>query len=220
LTRLWVSGVVPVSSSYKSAHRRLFRAHVLERADHGAVLREEGPCRQRLLDGLGHAEIDYLGYPLAVVESDHDIGRLDVAVNDPLLMGVLDRLADRHEQLQPLARGQGVVVAILGDRHAVNQLHDEIRQTGLRGSGVEDAGDVDMIHHGQGLPFSLEAGDDLTAVHPRLDHLDGDLPLDRMHLLCHEDGAHPALADLLQQLVRTDQGAGSFRRAGRIEGDR
>ena len=30
--------------------------------------------------------------------------RLEVAVDDPLLVGVLDRLADRDEQLQPLPR--------------------------------------------------------------------------------------------------------------------
>jgi hypothetical protein len=34
-------------------------------------------------------------------------------VNDPLLMGVLDRLADRHEQFQPLPRREVVVVTIL-----------------------------------------------------------------------------------------------------------
>jgi hypothetical protein len=67
-------------------------------------------------------------------------------VNDPLLVGVLDRLADRHEQLQPLARRQVVVVAVLGDRHAVDQLHDEVRPARFRGPAIEDAGDVDVVH--------------------------------------------------------------------------
>ena len=58
----------------------------------------------RWLDRLGHAEVDHLGHRLAVVERDQDVGRLDVAVDDALLVGVLDRLADRDEQLQPLAR--------------------------------------------------------------------------------------------------------------------
>ena len=43
-----------------------------------------------------------LGTGLLVVLGDEDVRRLDVAVDDPLLVGVLDRLADRHEQLQPL----------------------------------------------------------------------------------------------------------------------
>ena len=60
-----------------------------------------------LLGRLGHAEVDHLGHRLAVVERDQHVGRLDVAVDDALLVGVLDRLADRDEQLQPLAAASG-----------------------------------------------------------------------------------------------------------------
>ena len=123
-------------------------------------------------------------------------------MDDALLVRVLDRLADRHEQLQPLARRQVVVVAILGDGHAVDQLHDEVRPAGFRGPAVEDAGDVDVIHHRQGLPLRLEAGDDLLRVHAGLDDLESDLALDRLRLLGHEDDAHAALADLLQGACR------------------
>ncbi len=58
----------------------------------------------RLAGRLGHAEVDHLGHRLAVVQRDQHVGRLEVAVDDPLLMRVLDGLADRHEQLQPLPR--------------------------------------------------------------------------------------------------------------------
>ena len=177
-----------------------------------AVLREQRPLGQLLLGRLGHAEVDHLGHRLAVVERDHHVGRLDVAVDDPLLVGVLDRLADRHEQLQPLARRQVVVVAVLGDRHAVDQLHDEVRAAGFRGPGVEDAGDVDVVHHRQGLPLGLEPGDDLATVHARLDDLERDLALHGVRLLGHVDGAHAPFADLLQQLVRADLRAGGFAR--------
>ena len=51
---------------------------------------------------------------------------------------------------------------ILGDRHAMDQLHDEVRAAAVRGAGIEDLGDVGMVHHGQGLPLGLEAGDDLA----------------------------------------------------------
>src|SRR2546430_2142882 len=73
---------------------------------------------------------------------------------------------------------------------------------------------VNRVHHGQGLPLGLEAGDDLAGIHAGLDDLEGDLALDRVGLLGHEDGAHAAFADLLQELVRADHGAGFFR-AGR-----
>ena len=54
-----------------------------------------------------------LGTGLAVDERDQDVGRLEVAVDDPLLVGVLHRLADRHEQLQPLPGREPGLVAEL-----------------------------------------------------------------------------------------------------------
>ena len=59
-------------------------------------------------------------------------------MDDPLLVGVLHRLADRDEQLQPLPGRQLVLVAVLGDRHALDQLHDEVGPAGFGGAGVED----------------------------------------------------------------------------------
>ena len=55
---------------------------------------------------LGHAEVDHLGHRLAVVQRDQDVGRLDVAMDDAFLMGVLHGLADRNEQFQAFARRQ------------------------------------------------------------------------------------------------------------------
>ena len=40
-------------------------------------------------------------------------------------------------------------------------------------AGVEDPGDIRMVHHGQGLSLGLEAGDDLLGIHSRLDDLEG-----------------------------------------------
>ena len=96
----------------------------------------------------------------------------------------------------------------------MDQLHDEIGPAVFGGAAIENAGDIDMVHDRQGLPFGLETGDDLAAVHDRLDDLEGDLALHGLGLLGHVDGAHAALADLLQQLVRADDRAGSFRLRG------
>ena len=84
-------------------HLRLLGAHVQRRADE---LREAGVERllgERCADRLGDAEVDHLGDRLAVVQRDQDVGGLQVAVDDPLLVGVLHGLADGDEQLQPLA---------------------------------------------------------------------------------------------------------------------
>ena len=54
------------------------------------------------LDGLGHAEINHLGHRLAVLQRHQDVRRLEVAVDDSLLVGVLNGLADLNEEGQPL----------------------------------------------------------------------------------------------------------------------
>ena len=173
-----------------------------------AELGEQRLLGQPLVDRLGHAEVDHLGHRLAVVQRHQHVRRLDVAVNDPLLMGVLDRLADRDEQLEPFAGRELVAVAVLGDRDALDQLHDEVGPAGVGRAGVEDLGDVGVVHQRQGLPLGLEAGDHLVGVHARLDDLEGDLAADGLLLLGHEDDAHAAFADLLQQLVGADERAG------------
>ena len=119
-------------------------------------------------------------------------------MDDALLVGVLDRLADGDEQLQPLPGRQVVLVAVLGDRHALDQLHDEVRPAGVGRAGVEHLGDVGVVHQGQGLPLGLEAGDAPACESmPALMSLTRDQALDRLGLLGHPDGAHAAFADLL-----------------------
>ena len=53
---------------------------------------------------LGNPEIDHLGHSRRrrIVQAHQDVGGLDVAVDDSLLMRVLDRLADLEKQFQPL----------------------------------------------------------------------------------------------------------------------
>ena len=58
-----------------------------------------------------------------------------------------------------------------------------------------------MIHHRQGLPLRLEAGDDLFGVHAQLDDLQRDTSPHRLGLLGDINHATAAFAELLQQLV-------------------
>ena len=107
-------------------HLRLFRAHVLGRPDELALLGEDGLLRQSLVECLGHTEVDDLWNHPVFLGRDKDVGGLDVPVNDPLLVGVLDGVADLHEQLQPLLDIQPLPVAVLGDGNAGDVLHDEV----------------------------------------------------------------------------------------------
>ena len=196
----------------------LLRRHVQRRARHageGGVQALVGQLQAA--GGLGQAEVDHPGHGPAVVGLDQDVGRLQVAVDDPLLVGVLHRRADQAEQGQPLGHGQAVLVAILGDRHPLDQVHHEERPPLAGRAGVEHPGDVGVVHDGQGLALRVEPGQDVAGVHPRLDQLERDHPLDRLDLLGQVDAAHPPLADQLAELVpaRDDRAEG---RPGRRRG--
>ena len=80
------------------AHLGLLRRHVGRRADELLELRVNSLVRQGLArGGLGDAEVNYFGHRHAIVQRDEDVRRLDVAVDDPLLVRVLNRLADLNE---------------------------------------------------------------------------------------------------------------------------
>ena len=87
----------------------------------------------------------------------------------------------------------------------------------VRGAGVEDSGDVRMVHHGQRLALGFEARDDFPRVHAGLDDLERDAARHRLDLFGHPDHAESALADLLEQFVAPDALAGLFGAAkGRV----
>ncbi len=160
--------------------------------------------RKLLAGGLGDSKIDDLGQRRRVVMGDQHVGWLEVAVNDPFLVSVLNSLADLNEQVQAFADGQLVLVAIVGDRDAANQLHHEIGTPRSGGAGVEDTGNMRMVHEGQGLALGLEAGNHLFAIHAGLDDLQRQPPADGLSLLGQEHQPHAALADLLEQLIGTN----------------
>ena len=82
-------------SMSSAAHLRLLRTHVGRRADELLEGREEGLVGQALAGGgLGDAEINHLGHRHAVVQRDQDVRGLDVAVDDALLVRVLDGVAN------------------------------------------------------------------------------------------------------------------------------
>ena len=84
---------------------------------------------------LGHAEIDNLRRRLAIHLGDQNVRGFQVAVDDGFLVRVLDSFADVHEQFQPVARVEPVIVAVSRDRNTGHVLHDEVR----RALGVEPA---------------------------------------------------------------------------------
>ena len=61
-----------------------------------------------------------------------------------------------------------------------------------------------MVHQRQRLALGLEPRDDLVRIHPRLDDLDGDAAADWLRLLGEVDGTHAALAEELDDTIRSD----------------
>ena len=135
-----------------------------------------------------------------------------------LLVGVLHRLADRDEQRQPLAGRQPGPVAIVGDRHALDQLHHEVGAA-LGLPCIQDLGDVRMVHQGQRLPLLVEAGEHPLGVKAGANHLDGDAAVHGLDLVGDPDLAHAPFAELLAELEAAGEDAfGQKRRPVRRRG--
>ena len=91
-------------------------------------------------------------------------------MNNSFLMRVLHRMADGDEEPEPLLGGKICVVAVFRDLDAAHQFHHEEWPPGAGRAGIEDFGDVGMVHEGQRLALGFEARHDLFGVHPQLDH--------------------------------------------------
>ena len=148
-----------------------------------------------MLGRLGHAEVDDFWDRSVVLDGHQHVGRLDVAVDDALLVGVLDALTDLHKEVKPFGSGEAMLVAVLGNADTGDVLHSKVGLTLFGRPRLEDPGHVRMVHHRQGLPLGLEPGDDLAGVHAQLDDLQGDPPADGLLLLGQVDNPHSALAE-------------------------
>ena len=123
--------------------------------------------------------------------------------------------------MEPVGDAEPVNVAEVRERHALDEFHDEERPAALGRAGVQEPGDVRVIHERDGLPFRLEARQNGLRL-PALDadQLDRHAPLDRFRLVGHPDRAHASFADLLQQLVSAgNDGPGDLHVQGVIRFD-
>ncbi len=102
---------------------------------------------------------------------DHHVAGLEIAVDDPLLVGVLHGLADGDEQLQPSPYRESQAVAVLRDGLSFDELHHEERLAGLGRAAVVDAGNIGVIHQRQRLPLGVEPSQHSARIHPNLDEL-------------------------------------------------
>ena len=117
---------------------------------------------------------------------------------------MVDRTADREEQDEPVPGGHPFAIAILGDGRALDVLHDEVRSPCGRRAGVEDLGDVRVVHHRKGLALVGEAGEHPCGVHPELHDFERHAPANGFTLLGEINGAHPAFAQGLDDAIAAE----------------
>lgn len=103
-------------------------------------------------------------------------------MDDPLLVRVLDAVAELDEQLEPLADRQTLTVAVARDRLALYVLHRKVRPPFGRGPPVEDFGNGGVVHDCERLALCFEARHHLRRVHPCLHDLNRDLAANRTQL--------------------------------------
>ena len=168
---------------------------------HGADGRIGPAAAVFVLEG-GDAEVCHLGDAVAV---DHDVLGLDIAVDDAVLVRVLEGLRDLGGEKQRLRRGEpALAVDILLERDALDELHDDILHR-ERMAHIVHRDDVRVAEHGDGLRLGLELrlelgiGENLLAQ-----HLDGDIAVETV-IERFIDNGHAAGADDLEKLVAVIQ---------------
>jgi hypothetical protein len=186
----------------RAAARRLARAHRLEdRQLRMLHLRALLVGRAAAREHLREAPVDHLHL---AERADHDVRRLQVAVDHAARVRVAHRLADRLEDRdQPLAVRAGVLA--LGEqrrqRAPLDELHREEGPLVLHRAELVHRHDARMLQLAADLRLLDEALHDLGPVGEALvEHLDRDVAPE-IRVVALQDHAHPAARDLAQELV-------------------
>ena len=153
---------------------------------------------------LGQTEIEDLDPPL---RRHLDVRGLEIAVDDPLAVGGVERLGELPGDAQDLVHGQRAGPnEALGQRLAVNELHDqEARVAGL--FEAVDRRDVGMIERGEYPRLASEARQPGRVVRELLGkYLDRDLAA-KAQIGGAVDLAHPARPERRTNLVSPEPDA-------------
>ena len=183
---------VEVASRVRQLAARLLGRDVVDRAD-GLPVALVGLVFQR-----GNAEVLDLDRTVA---QHQDILGLDVAVDDPALVGVRERARDLPREVQDLPPVQhAALVHILPQGDTVYQLHHYVFDI-VAVADVIDAHDVWVREHGDSVGLRTEIPAELLVGRHFLAHdLDRDAAVEAS---VHRpvDNGHAALADQLEDLI-------------------
>ena len=154
------------------------------------------------LSSLAMPKSSSLGTPSCV---DEHVGRLDVAVDDQVLVRVLHRRGQLQEEVEPRVGVEFAAIGVVDQRRAVDILHHQVGPSVGGGAAVEQPRDVRVVESGEDLPLGAEAADDRIGVHPPLEDLQRH-PLVEGVVVAHgqEHRAHAALSQLADEPVGAD----------------
>ena len=180
---------------------------------------QNGFLGQRFLNRFGDTKIDDLRYRLPILDGNENIRGLQVAVNNALLVGVLDGVAKLNKKSQAFLERELIRLAVIGNPNSANQLHHEKRATRCGCPAIQHACNARMIHERERLAFGFEPGHDALGVHAQLDHLNRNLAPNGFALLRPINDAEAPLADLLQKFVSANAVANLLLVEGELAGD-
>ena len=142
------------------------------------------------------------------VRADLDVGRLEVAVDDPVLVRRFERLGDLFRDRQRLLERDRPVRDARREVLAVDELHHE-RLLAARLLEAEHRRDVRMVKLGQKLRLQREPLQTLDVLDKRRgEHLDRDVAI-QPRIARAVDFSHSARADGLEDHERSKPGCRS-----------
>ena len=153
------AGGVDVGSRVDGLATRLLGGEVLRGADHGCRL---GHRRLGVADRTGDAEVHHLH---VTGGGEHHVAGLDVAVDDPRAVAVVERGQHAAADLQgPLGQDLATLAEYVAQGAAGDVLHHDVGlgDTGAVGggflAGVVDGHDRRVVQGGRGLRLTTEPG--------------------------------------------------------------
>ncbi|MEZ6197069.1 MAG: hypothetical protein R3F20_15280 [Planctomycetota bacterium] len=185
----------------------LLGTHPGDRADEPPGTGGEARRAQLRIGDAGHAEVEDARAPLLV---DEDVGGLQVAVDDALLVRVLDAVRELGRERDPAAEIRPRLVRPVEQRSARDELHRDPgdgTRPGLMDARAEHAREARVVQRPENPRLELEAPDDLLAREAVAQDLQGDVAPGRM-LPRAKDRAHPAPTEQSPDLEVVDAVAG------------
>ena len=161
-------------------------------------------------DDLSQPEVEHLH---DAARRQLDVGRLQIPMNDPLLVRRLERFGDLFGDRERFLERHRSIRDAFRERGSVDELHDESGRVALGGSRwievlyAVDLGDVPMVERREQLRLTFEPGQPVRITgEPVGEDLDGDVAIElrvaRAIHLAHAPGAEQGL-----HLVRAQTGA-------------